>query len=49
MISMTSTGKSGVVESWVPNLRLKLRPKRDFLPRKLLRECLKSHDYVFLV
>lgn len=37
MTSMKSTGRSGVVESWVPNPKPKPRPRKGLLPRKLPR------------
>jgi hypothetical protein len=35
---MMNTGRSGVVVLWVPNLKPKPRPRKDSLPRKLLKE-----------
>ena len=47
MTNTTSTGRSGVVESWVPNPRQKPGQKRSSSPRKLLRGCLKF-CYIYL-
>jgi len=39
MISMMSTERSGVVESWVPNPKPRPGQRRSSLPKKQPKEC----------
>ena len=34
-----------MVESWVPSPRLKLKQRRGFSPKKLLKECLRDESW----
>jgi len=47
MTNMTSTERSGVVESWDPNPKPKPGQRKSFLPRKLLRGCLRKSFLYF--
>src|SRR5574340_1204378 len=47
--SMMRTGRNGEVESWAPNPRLKLKQRRSFSPKKLLKECLRDHSCPFII